>query len=309
MNLGIKGKKSEGELLTTNPKFLNVSRYYKDMPFDLKAGQGIVFFMQTTAFTPLVVLIGKDGKTFGTQRELKTEKDKKEKEARVAFIAHNRYDFDSLSFYAADSSFRVFFTSVEENATGKFTYGYKLIDAAQMTYDSDSAFFCQRLSFLINHWQADWDIIPESTWSSYTPNTSSVTDLCLLPAMSFKTFNRSGNRWGDLSRYSDDGKGTYSETLYSSPDANDRLKFFTKIVGDIKQCLDEKSWVFEEGTQHQYGDVWENFKYVTKMIVKDAWLVSYFYRRGAIKDQKLASFKIMIGLEKKDAKDVVLIFN
>ncbi len=184
-------------MLTTNPKFSDDKHYYKKMPFDLKAGQGIVFFMQCTAFTPLVVLMGKNGINFGTQRELKTGKDTKAKEARVAFIGQTESLPGSKWLIPADSSFLVIFTSVEENATGKFSFGFKLIDSAQMNYSEDNS-FCDRLNYLINHWQAEWDLMPESAWNAFA-RPDNYTKYTLMPNKTgLSLYTGSGRIEGDI---------------------------------------------------------------------------------------------------------------
>lgn len=284
VNLGIKGKKSEGELLTTNPKFSNVSRYYKNIPFDLKAGQGIVFFMQTTAFTPVVLLLGKDGKAFGTQRELKTEKDTKAKEARVAFIAQTEYFPGSKMLIPADSSFQVIFTSLEDNATGKFSFGFKLIDSAQMDYSGDNS-FCDRLNYLINHWQTEWDLIPESAWTPVA-HPGNFTKFTLMPDKTGSSLT-TGTGWIESTITIMAEKVSYYERMFqSSTDKGKGSAFYEQVVNDIKQCLGDKNWVFESGSEVKQEQNYNS-------ILNYARHISYFNMKGASKDQPKASFKII----------------
>ncbi len=293
VKLGIKGQKSEAELITTSPKFNDANRYYKNVPFTLKAGQGIVFIMQSAAFTPLVFLMGKDGKTFGTQRIFETDNGK---EARVSFIAQkDLYGRPKLDIpVPGDSSFQVVFTSQEDNATGKFMYGFKLIDSSQMIFDDNS--FCSRLFYLINHWQAGWDILPQSVLNP-VPN-SGISDFCLLPSKELFS-----NRYASISKDFRDKerpylstKRSYKETLLSST-AGEASEFYTKVVDDIKNCLGEKNWVFE-------AEVKEDNIYGTMHI-------SYFFVKGSVKDQPLASFKIVRRIPTSDAykNEIQLVFD
>lgn len=294
VKLGIKGQKSEAELLTTGPKFNDANRYFKNVPFTLKAGQGIVFIMQSTAFTPLVFLTGRDGKAFGTQRVFETDN---AKEARVSFIAQkNLYGGPKLDIpVPADSSFQVVFTSQEDNATGKFTYGFKLIDSSQMVFDDNS--FCSRLYYLINHWQAGWDILPESIMNP-VPN-SGISNFCLLPSKELFS-----NRYASISRdFRDkerpyrDTKRSYKEILLSSSSA-EASEFYTKMTDDIKNCLGEKNWTFETEVKL------DNSLHKTEHI-------SYFYTKGATKDQRQASFKIVRTVPMNDVykNEILLVFD
>ena len=289
--LGIKRVRTEGELLATDPMFTDAKRHYQTKPFDLKAGQGIVFFMQSTAFTPYITLMGKDGKTFGMQRPLKTENCK---EARVAFAGIKELYLNSKIFDPGDSSFQLVLTSAEDNATGKFTYGFKLIDSAQMIYDHGEHSFCKRLYYLINQWQADWDIIPNSVFDSYLPhsNDHELTDFCLFPSKNLFEFKSASLNPDYL-----DKNCTYNETLFDSSWGVEALFFYSDIVDEIKKCLGEKNLVFEEKTGGG-EDIFEERR------------TSYFYFRGAGKDQKGASFKVVYThpVDKENTR-VVLIFD
>ena len=297
--LGIKKSKTEWELVATDPKFADVSHFYKTRPFTLKAGQGVVFFMQSTAFIPYITLMGKDGKTFGIQRPLKTENGK---EARVAFACIAKlYPYSRFFVPGGDSSFQIIFTSQEENATGKFTCGYQLIDSVQMIYDDDKNSFCSRLYYLINHWQADWDILPASLWeedgfpSDAQDEKLTETDQCLIPGNGTKFGSINTSYW-DYNSNNNDYNCTYSEILYDSSWSEKAALLYSDIVNQIKKCIADKMWVFEEEKDTKDSKYGETY-------------TSYFYIRGAAKDRKSASFKIIYTHPIKENARVVLIFD
>ena len=267
--LGIKGKHSESELLSTDLKFSNTNRYYHAIPFTLKAGEAVVFYMQSNSFTPLVTLISTDRKYFGTFKALET---KNGKEARVAFIAQRELYPDSKIFSPHDTSFQVVFTSNEENITGKYSFGYKLIDSSQMIYHESSS-FCARLYYLINQWAADWDLIPESMFNP-VPHPGKITKFVLVPDIYGSSLYTGTGAIGPSIM---DDKASYSEIMYSS--STDRGQdFFVKMVKDIKECLGETNWVFETETKDDDEAKRE---------------IQYFYLKGGAKDQPHQSFKVI----------------
>lgn len=291
VKLGIKGKKNDGELLATDPIFPNNKNHFKNIPFTLKAGQGVVFYMQTMAFSPYLILLSNDGKYFGTQRIKEAENGK---ETRVSFFAMKKLYDDANIFIPADTAFRVLFTSVEENATGKYSFGYKLLDSAQMEYSEDYS-FCDRLHYLINQWQVDWDLIPESAFNPIT-RPGKITKYTLMPD---KTGSSLATGTGVVGASGMDEKASYYETMFSSS-TDKGGTFYGKIISDIQKCLGETNWVFE--TEESQDNI-RNHK-------RD---ISYFYMKGAAKDQPHASFKVIWNVPlKPDALfqyEVQLIFN
>ena len=130
--LGPVSENAAAELLATDP--VNNKHYYRSMSYTLKAGHGIVFYMQSSAFTPSILSTGKDGSQIGAY-DL-PEKGKGQ-EATVAINAFNKV---FPKYFPVDTTVNVFFSSVEENATGKFNYGYILLDSLQMLYDEKGLF-------------------------------------------------------------------------------------------------------------------------------------------------------------------------
>src|SRR5438034_886556 len=120
VRLGVAQQGSKGELASTDP--VNGKQHFKTWPVPLKKGWGVVFFMQSSSFTPFTVLANSEGDFFG-------EKNLKDipggKEARVSFKA------------PADTSVTVIFSSAEDNKTGSFSFGYRILDSSQMQFNEN----------------------------------------------------------------------------------------------------------------------------------------------------------------------------
>jgi hypothetical protein len=103
----------QGELVLSDP--LSGKRYHKASPISLKKGEAVLFTMKSSAFKPYIL--------FGTNQ------------ATMVMGNLNESGTESkATFHApADTSFFVIFTSMEENKTGKFSYGYKLLKAEQVS--------------------------------------------------------------------------------------------------------------------------------------------------------------------------------
>jgi len=102
----------EGELSLSDP--LNGKQYYKAIPFSLKKGEAVLFTMKSSAFKPHILL--------GTNLAI------------IAMGQINESGTESKATFLApaDTAFYIVFTSIEENKTGKFSYGYNLLGAAQV---------------------------------------------------------------------------------------------------------------------------------------------------------------------------------
>src|SRR5438034_5968769 len=103
VRLGVAQQGSKGELASTDP--VNGKQHFKTWPVPLKKGWGVIFFMQSSSFTPLTVLANMQGEFFG-ERSLTDIPDGKE--ARISFRA------------PADTSVVVIFSSAEDDKTGNF---------------------------------------------------------------------------------------------------------------------------------------------------------------------------------------------
>jgi hypothetical protein len=259
--LGTVSENAQGELLATDP--VNGKQHYKAMSFSIKAGAGIVFYMQSTAFTPLVFMTGKNGSQAGSYNN--PEKGK----GQEATVALNAFRSDFPNFYPADSSINVYFTSVEENVTGKFTYGYIMLDSSQMVYDEKGP-LCNRLIYLINQWQAGWFVIPDFK-SLRQPHVkaSYSTEYCLMPE---NPNNPDSKAYGHFRDYLLDKSHSYEETILESK-TNNGTVIYDKLVADVKQCLGDKDWVFKT-------EVKEDKELNNKIFI------SSFQIKGGTKDQE-----------------------
>ena len=258
-------------LLSTDNK--NQNRYYKELPITLKKGMGAVFNMETNAFKPYLILYSPgDGKSFGVPK----------------ITNENNGNRMSISFTApADTTFYLIFSSNEENVTGKFYYGYSILDASQMTFSNDFS-LCQKLGYLITQWQADWDLLPTSVehhWDTKDPSSSydcRVTNNTLL-----KGSNTVIN-------------SQYKEILFSSKDNLAVMEFYSKICDDIAACLGEDWESKSENIEERISSYFEE---------KRSYTVTHFFIKGA-KGQPYKNFEVyrkQVGLNL--LYEVQLVFN
>lgn len=250
-------ERKAGELLSTDP-LIGGKLHYKAVPFALKKGMGAIFFMQSTAFTPLVFLMTAQGKEFGTPRSNPV---KDEQEAIVSFIA------------AADTSFYIVLTSAQENRTGIFTYGYRLLQPDQMIFKKDFN-GCQKIEYLINQWQLNWELIP-STKEFYTDNDD--------PLDSYE-YKATDHTLAGVSKAKI--MGEYVEKMYGSRDTSDIMaKFhYSKFSNLAEGCINLKTAIWSTQTE----------KKETKIgAVTITQNITHFFLKGAKPDEAKKSFKII----------------
>ena len=260
-------------LVSTDNK--NQNRYYKELPVTFKKGMGIVFYMEADAFKPYLIFFSSgDGKSFGTTH---IKKEKGKDRMIVSFIA------------PADTSFFLIFSSNEENATGKFYYGYSILDSAQMAFSNDLS-FCQKLGYLFNQWQLNWELLPTSVAHHYDydePEDSydyRVTNNTLLKGSAMEIEYR------------------YKEILFASKDFKASMESYNKICKDILDCLDANTWESKS----------EKIEEGTSAFSKKTKYSTHFFVKGS-KGEPFKSFEIVLnpGLLAgiMDPYEVQLIFN
>lgn len=236
VKLGPVSENAAGELLTTDAVNKIKSTFYKSMSFSIKAGSGIVFVMKSAAFTPRIVMTDKAGKTIGTYHN--PEKGKSQ-EATVALNAFSMSNYPKI--FPADTTFAIYFTSAEQNATGKYNFGYIMLDSSQMVYDENGP-ICNRLIYLINQWQAGWSVIP-ALKRDRQPHNSYYTECGLMPK---KPKDLAVNT-AVVGRFKEgllDKTKSYEEIIFESITDNGSA-VYDKVIGEIKQCLGDKDWVFK----------------------------------------------------------------
>ena len=274
--LGVASQNASSELLSTDP--ITGNQHYRGTTFPMKKGQACLIFMSSANFKPRVAIASSSGMIAPVSGK------ETDSLAEITWIA------------PVDTSVVVYFTSVENNKTGKFNYGFRLIDSSQIIFKDDYS-TCDRLTYLINHWQMDWMLVPTEIKHGIYKTFPYVNS----DYYSFKNtlLSTSGSVYIDK----------YQEKMFSMPEDADQAKektieFYKKIRTDIKSCLDNNKWTIEtdligefqlSGTT--YGDM--ALPITTNFILK-----------GAVKDQKLQSFKIVMNPPFiKRPYEVLLIFN
>ncbi len=289
VKLGPVSESAAGELLATDPAIKK--HFYKSMSYTLKAGQGIAFYMQSTAFTPNILLTGSDGLQAGSYKIAEKGKDN---EATVAVNAFRKVYPD---YFPVDTTLNIYFSSIEENATGKFNYGYILLDSSQMLYDEKGP-LCNRLIYLINQWQAGWCVIPVLR-NSFDPRGGGKHGATLCSLMPIKSGEAIGGGSGGFYGHKLDMNSSYDETLFSS-EIDNGSEFYKKLITEVKQCLGDKDWIFKTEVKED-------------KILKEKYTINLFQIKGTAKVQARTQFMLVRVVPEKPEKynpyEVILLFN
>jgi hypothetical protein len=190
----------------------------------------------------------------------------------------NREGTESQVGFSADTdtSFGLIMASAEENKTGKFNYGYRMLDSSQMVF-KESYTICEKLAFLFNQWQLEWQVMPteRGILFDFEERLANPNSPIEYTAAKYRLM-------GDKARLA----GNYQEILYSAVrDSTEAcLAFYQRIIKDIKSCLDQNSWNIDEGEKKEVSGETEleNWYYQT----------TYFYSKESNKEEHLQSFKI-----------------
>jgi hypothetical protein len=190
VKIGIASESQNGELKSTDP--LNGKQHYTGFPVTLKKGMGAIFFIQSKDFAPIVGLSSLTEQKYFGLPYFKI-KDNKIIESRIAFTA------------PADTSFYVLLSSVEENKTGAFTYGYYMLDSSQMSFNENFS-TCDRLAYLFNHWQLNWELIKVNEQVNFNKNGLTISRE--------NNFTKNTFEKGKAATFT---KGHYEEIIFSDP--------------------------------------------------------------------------------------------
>lgn len=134
--------------LTTSDDKLQEGNYYKYFSINLKAGDGLLVYMESSSFIPFVTLINEDTTGFvqGWIEQIKSD------------VFGSYINFTTL----ADTTVFILLTSKESYQTGTFRYVVKQFSGDQLFYDKQMP-DCRKLVYLLNQWNADWKMFPITT--------------------------------------------------------------------------------------------------------------------------------------------------
>jgi hypothetical protein len=262
--LNITTENKTGELLATDP-LIGGKLYYKAAPISLKKGMGAVFFMQSNAFIPLIFLLTPQGKEFGTPG---SRASKEGQEATISFIADS------------DTSFYVMLTSGQENKTGSFTYGFRILNPDQMIFNKNFN-ACQKIDYLINHWQLNWELISTTKESDEYKATAHTL---------------AGEGSATIT-------GGYQEKIYTGTDTSSAMaKFhYDKFCGIVEACISPAVWITQAEKKETTG------------LISTTHYITHFFLKGAKPDEAKKSFKMIRKLQwtvlGNAEVEVLLIFN
>jgi hypothetical protein len=274
-HLGVALQNGNSELLASDP--LNGKQHYRGSTFQMKKGQAGLFYMASDNFKPRVALLGSS--------------------EWIAPI--NAIETDSLSkviwIAPTDTSITVYFISAEDNKIGKFSYGFRLMDSSQVVFKDDYS-TCDRLTYLINHWQMDWMLVPAEIKTEYRRGKYYAFKNMLLKSSSAEFTDR------------------YEEKMFSIPDAENSKKkaieFYKKICADIQVCLNTNDWVIETENEVQLEESMSTL--LTNLYCA---VTTHFIFKGAAKNEHQKSFKVVLNspfsknFSSEREYDVLLIFN
>ena len=254
--LGYAGENREGDLEASDP--VNGKQHYQFFPVSMKKGQAALFFMHSDVLKPYVLLATPAGQLIA-QGDI----NRQETESQVSM------------FPDRDTSILLILTSAEENKTGKFNFGYKLLDSSQMIF-KESYTICEKLAFLMNQWRLEWKVMP-ATKEFFFDLDERLADSNVSLYYTAAKYRLMGAK----ARLAEN----YKEILYSevNDSAGASISLYQKVVKDIKDCLDLDVWMVEEKEQKVFEDGLSSVYYQT----------TYFYAKGYGKNDHLFSFKIV----------------
>ena len=271
VKLGMDGETSSQLLVSTDP--VNEKHYYKSMPVSMKKDEAVVFVMTSKDFTPILALYTEKSELIKTAELKSSTKDGKE--AVVSFNA-----------YRGDTSYILYLSSAEENKTGNFLYTYKVPSAEQLVFSQDYS-FCDRLNYLINHWQLYWELIGrEVNLFSNLLITDDLTDDIPRKIVTNQTLvpgNKADITYGYTEKlYADPTDAalliTDTDKKYANEIKTELMLQYHKFCRDILACLDKNMWNVE--------------KEEAPTIFKDK--ATHFILKGAENDEPHKSFTVYI---------------
>ncbi len=257
------------QLASTDP--VNEKHYYKTVPISMKKDEVVVFVMTSKDFTPISALYTAKGGLIKTAELKNSTKDGRE--AVVSFIADR------------DTSFILYLSSTEENKTGSFLYTYKVPSPEQLVFSSDYT-FCDRLNYLINHWQLYWEMIGREgnpfaslliTDETDDPPRKIETNQTLVPG------NKADITYGYTEKLYEDPADvalliTDTDKKYANELKTELMSQYNKFCRDILACLDKNMWGVEKEEAHT--------------IFTDE--ATHFILKGAVKNEPLKNFRVYI---------------
>ena len=264
------GETTPLQLVSTDP--VNEKHYYKTVPVSMKKDEAVVFVMTSKDFTPISALYTVKGELIKTA-ELK-DSTKDGKEAVVSFKAYR------------DTSFILYLSSTEENKTGNFLYTYKVPSAEQMIFRQDYS-FCDRLNYLINHWQLYWEMIGREVnlFSNLLITDDPIDDppRKIVTTQTLVKGNKADITYGYTEKLYADPTDvvlliTDTDKKYANEIKTELMSQYNKFCRDILACLDKNIWRVEEEEVHT--------------ISKDE--ATHFILKGAAKNQPLKSYTVYI---------------
>jgi len=280
VHLGISAENGISELLATDP--LSGKQHYRGSAFQMKKGQACLFLMSSINFKPRLALSG------SSEMIAPISGRETDSTAEVTWIA------------PADTSITVYFTSIEDNKIGKFSYGFRLMDSSQVVFKDDYS-TCDRLTYLFNHWQMDWMLVPTELKHD---GTRKIMYFGNYDYYIFKNTLLKSSK----AEFTDKYEEKMFSILYEAENSKKKAtEFYKRICADIKTCLNINDWVIETENEFQLAES------ISTLVLP---VVTHFFFKGATKNEHQKSFKIALNsplsnlsLDRENVYDVLLIFN
>lgn len=235
-------------VLNYEDEVLDSTHYFKYLQMDIKAGEGIFLYMVARDFVPQIYTMD----TMALYWNLGIT----EKYGDDAYVSY------STIVAQRDTAFIILYSTMYNYNTGAFDYGVRKLSVEQMQYNIEVD-FCQRLTYLINHWQCFWKLLPVYT----------QLEGVKVPESTNNTLMKGGTGFLNKEELSD-----YKEIIYSGNDPQLAKNQYEYLVAKTTHCLDDQWDIISEVINDEIGD---GVRYITNFTIK-----------GGVVDQQSYSFRI-----------------
>lgn len=218
---------------------LKSGQFYKESQISVKAGEGAFFFTVAGAFFPQIYITDTlmQKWTMGSSAEF----------GPGLFMS-------KISIAPkTDTTIKIIYSTVDKDVTGDYIYGYRILSAEQMDFESSDS-YCDKLSYFISNWQCMWGLvsIPDYTPSGVLGESSAKNSLVK----------------GGIGALQITGITDYHEILYKLDNAALAKNKYDEVVTDTRNCLQSQEWEILTNDVINSSGVVE--KYETNFIIRGA---------------------------------------
>ena len=219
---------------------LKSGQYYKESQVELKAGEGAFFFILAGAFLPQIYITDTLMQNWSTG---------------IAGEFSDGIYISKISFIPkSDTIIKVIFSTVDKYITGDYIYGYRILSADQMHFESSYS-YCDKLAYLISNWQSLWGLV---SIQDFTPNGE----------LGKASANNSVVK-GGIGALQINGITDYHEILYKFDNAEMAKNKYEEVVANTISCLKAGDWYIIPNVDPEIGGVSKTDFIIKGASVKD----------------------------------------